>query len=105
MAELREIVKDMIDRVKVDLAGDELVGLLAIFDLPQWANNGQRLVELRSAAEQLAKILKLQTGLVKDFVLCAKMLTKLRQAAQANSLQLSNRILKASPQWCASIWP
>ena len=108
MAELREIVKDMIDRVKVDLAGDELVGLLAIFDLPQWANNGQRLVELRSAAEQLAKILKLQTGLVKDFVLCAKMLTKLRQAAQANSLQLSNReawSLVLIPEWRCKFCP
>ena len=81
----------MLERVQVDLTGDELIHKLMAFDLPQWGDAAKR-PSLSSAAEGLAKILKLNQRLVREFADCAKMLCKLQQAANMSSLKLPNRL-------------
>ena len=74
---------------------------LMAFDLPQWGDAAKR-PSLSSAAEGLAKILKLNQRLVREFADCAKMLCKLQQAANMNSLKLPNRqawALVLLPEW------
>ena len=107
MGEMREIVADMLERVQVDLTGDELIHKLMAFDLPQWGDAAKR-PSLSSAAEGLAKILKLNQRLVREFADCAKMLCKLQQAANMNSLKLPNRqawALVLLPEWRCKFFP
>lgn len=61
MGEMRDVVQDMLDRLEVDLTGDELVQLLATFNLTAWGGEIAKQKDIRisiiSLAERLSEIL------------------------------------------------
>lgn len=103
MVEMGNIVQDMLDRLQVDLAGDEVVQLLAIFNLTGWGVDAAKTKKLISLAERLSEVLGFnKQQVVQDFYKCAKMLRKLQEAAHANKLELTNRSawsLVLIPEW------
>ena len=91
MAEMSEVVSAMTDRVTVDLAGDDIAQCMQIFNVHSWGDRKQQRM-LEPLVQTLSKALKLDARVQPDFVTSAKGLLKVVQAADANRLQISNRL-------------
>ena len=91
LSEMAAVVSDMVDRVLVDLTGDELGTCLQVFNVPSW-NNANQIKQLELHVAKLAKILNLNgRSFSKDFCYLAKVLTKVMRAFAANKMQVCNR--------------
>ena len=91
MAEMKEIVMAMTDRVKVDLITDEIVQCLQIFDVRSWGNR-EKQGRFRGFLKCLIKALNLHHNVQGDFQLVATTLLKLLSAPVASKLPVPNRV-------------
>ena len=90
MSEMNMVVQDMLDRVRVDLTGDDLGQCLQVFDVMSWAKRDQAAL-MKKRISTLAKALHLDARVQDAFQGAAKLLLKVVQAAEANKLKISNR--------------
>ena len=108
MADVAEVVRSMVERVKVDLQGDELAHAVCIFDLKAWREREER-HRMQPLIKSLAKALKLDhASVLKDFYATARLLSQLVQAAEAGNKNPSNRLAWSwvlIPAWRARFMP
>ena len=69
MAEMSEVVSAMMDRVMVDLAGDDIAQCMQIFNVHSWGDRKQQHM-LEPHIKTLSKALKLDARVQSDFGSC-----------------------------------
>ena len=107
MAEMKEITSAMLERVQVDLTGDEFSRLLQCFNICLWSDRSKH-SELSAHVSRLGKYMKLNQRAAAEFCTCGKLLGKIWQTAKANKLSPSNRQAWSwilVPEWRCKVMP
>lgn len=94
MAEMSEVVQDMLERISVDLTEDSVAKSLRVFDVTSlcWiSREDDVLALLREATSALCAVLGLSKNVARDFEKAAIRLAKVVQAAKGRKLKVNNR--------------
>lgn len=107
MEEMSVVVTSMIDRVMVDLGGDGIAQCLQIFDVRSWGSSEQE-GAFDGFIRTLLKSLNLEARAKAEFAHVARTLVKVVHAAEANKLNVPNRLAWSwvlFPHWRARYLP
>ena len=107
MAEMCEVVQLMLDRLDVDLSGDEVTAALATFHLPTWADASSR-QDLQQKAGLLLRVLGFKASLQAEFGRVAIILSGHVLAAKRQGLDVGNKVAWSwllRPCWRAKHMP
>ena len=94
MAEMSQVVEDMLARISVDLTEDCIAKRLLVFDMTSlcWLSREDGVLSsLKEAACSLCGFLGLSRNVARDFEKTAMRLAEVVQAATARNLQVTNR--------------
>ena len=107
MAEMSEVVQLMLERLEVDLSGDEITQALAAFHLPLWADASSR-QSLQEKAGRLLRVLGFKASLQAEFGRAATILSGQVQAAKRQGIDVGNKVAWSwllRPCWRAKHMP